>query len=107
MQFVLRHEASELLQSGEATGKRLQYTAMQSLRLSTVLLLRPYSMSTEASALYVSSVYVPTVCLRNAETSVDPKSGLREANVAMPKVQRVNIAATSEGNRQQWRQDSR
>ena len=107
MQFVRCHEACDFIQSGEATGKRLHDTAMQSLQLSTLLLLRPYSDSSEALAIHVSWVLVPTVCLRSAQTSVDPKSGLREADLAMRSVQTINVAGTSGCNRQQRRQVSR
>ena len=100
MQFVRCHEACEFLQSGEATGKKLCNTAMQGLRLSTVLLLRQHSDAAEALAIYVSCVPIPTLCLRSPQTSVDPKSRVREADLAMRSVQRVNIEATRRCSRQ-------
>ena len=94
MQFVRCHEACDFLQSGEATGKKLCNTAMQSLRLSTVLLLRQHSDAAEALTIYVSCVPIPTLCLRSPQTSVDPKSRVRQADLAMRSVQKVNIHET-------------
>ena len=100
MQFVRCHEACEFLQSGEATGKKLCNTAMQGLRLSTVLLLRHHSDAAEAEAIYVSCVSIPTLFLRSPQTSVDPKSRVRQADLAMRSVQRVNIQETRRCSRQ-------
>ena len=70
MQFVLNHEACEFLQSGEATGKKLCKQKMQSLRLSTVLLLRQHSSAPEALAIHLSSVPMAALLMRSRETSV-------------------------------------
>ena len=73
MQFVRCHEACDFLQSGEATGKKLCNTAMQGLRLSTVLLLRQHSDAAEALAIYVSCVPIPNLVLAEPPDLRGPK----------------------------------
>ena len=48
----------------------------------------------EAEAIHVSCVSIPTLFLRSPQTSVDPESRDREADVAMRGVQKVNIHGT-------------
>ena len=53
-----------------------------------------HSGAAEAEAIHVSCVSVPTLFLRSPETSVDPESRDREADLAMRSVQKVDIEET-------------
>ena len=103
MQFVRCHEAFARLQSCETKSKRLFNTALQGLGLSSMLLVWHHSDAAEAEAIYVSCVSIPTLRLRSPQTFVQPVSRLRQADVAMRSVQKVNIQETRRCNRQRRR----
>ena len=86
MQFVRCDEAFARLQSCETKSARLFHTALQRLRFSTMF----HSDAAEAAATYVSCLSISTLFLRSPQTRVQQLSRLRQADVAMRSVQRVN-----------------
>ena len=94
MQLVRCDEAFARFQSSKAKSERLFNTALQRLRFSSMFLVWHHSDAAEAEAIHVSSVSFPTLFLRSPETSVDPESRDRQADLAMRSVQNVNIHET-------------
>ena len=68
-----------------------------------MLLVWHHSDAAEAEAIYVSCVSIPTLRLRSSQTSVQPVPRLRQADLAMRSVQKVNIQETRRCNRQRRR----
>ena len=63
------------------------------MRLSPVLLVRHHSDDAEADTIHVSSLLIPSVCVRRDETSVYTESRHDEARVAVRSLPTVNVAA--------------
>ena len=91
MQSVLSNEACGRLQCHETKNERFYNSALQGLRLSPVLLVRHHSDAAEADTIHVSCVFIPSLCVRSPETSVDPKSRDGEADLAMRRLPTVNV----------------
>ena len=75
------------------------------MRLSAVLLVRHHSDDAEADTIHVSSLLIPSVCVRRDETSVYTESRHDEARVAVRSLPTVNVAE-KRGRRTQRRDAS-
>ena len=94
MQLVRCDETFARFQSCKAKGERLFNTSLQRLRFSGMFLVWHHSGAAEAEAIHVFCVSIPTLFLRSPQTSVDPESRDRQADLAMRSVQKVNIHET-------------
>ena len=56
-----------------------------------MLLVRHHSDAAEADTIHVSCVFIPSLCVRSPETSVDSKSRDGEADLAMRRMPTVNV----------------
>ena len=62
-----------------------------------MLLVRHHCDAAEAVTIHVSCLSVPSLCVRSAETPVDPKSRHDEADVAMRSLPTVDVERRREG----------
>ena len=106
VQSVFRNEACGRLQSCETKAQRFQDTALQGLRFSSVLLVRHHSDAAEADTIHVSCLSIPSLCVRSAETPVDPKSRHGEADVAMRSLPTVDVEETRRCSKQRRSESS-
>ena len=94
MQFVLSNKACRQLQCYETQSQRSRNSALQRLRLSPVLLLQLHSDAAEADTIHVSSLLIPSVCVRRDETFVYTESRHDEARVAVRSLPTVDVEET-------------